>query len=540
MSERIPLEVVAPGKRLLLDYAARSPALARIHARHYANPADLRAVAGEIDGREYPRSTLAEILEEQNRGFAGDGEALRGARRLSDVRALAVVGGQQAGLFGGPLYTIHKALTIAKLAAELERDLERPVVPVFWIASDDHDLAEVDHCDLPDSSRTLRVRLESPSTASRLPVCEVALGDGILAAIDRTREILGQAPFAREALDALRDAYRPGASYSGAFGRWMQHVLRGQGVVLVDPSDIRIKRLLTPLFRAEIRDGSPVSRAVLRRTSLLEGAGYRAQVEVHEGILALFLHDPGRESIATSGDGFLLKATGRKIPKAELLDLAEEAPERFSPNALLRPVCQDSLFPTVATVLGPSEIAYHFQIAEAYAAFAVPQPILIPRASLTLVEPRTASLLRRTGASLADVLSWGGRTEVELARRRIPADLAEALERGRGEEVGRWASLRREAGELDPTLRRTAELASGRIDRQYRFLAGKVAKAVLRRDGELRSQAARLTASLCPRSSLQERVHPLLPYLAACGPEVMRRIREAIDTADPSHVGVEV
>lgn len=547
MRTRIPLDAAAPGKRILLDYTARSPSLLGLHPRHFLRREDLHAVAEEIGRRAYPRSALAETLEDQNLRFGGGASALNNARRLKDGRSLAVVGGQQAGLFGGPLYTAYKALTIVKLAAELERDLERPVVPVFWIASDDHDLAEVDHVDLPDPDPDgkrgkgwTRIRLSPPSAHAREPVSDVLLGEGVRPALERVREALAGTAFLEETLGPLEEAYAPDASYSQAFGRWMQASLGDLGLVLADPSDRRMKRLLAPLFQREIREGSPVSRALLRRTALLEKAGYRAQVDAHEGLLTLFLHAPGRQSIAADGAGFVVRAIGRKYGMAELLELLEQSPERFSPNAAFRPLCQDSLFPTAATVLGPSEIAYHFQLADAYADFGIPQPILFPRASLTLVEPRAASLLRRTGADLADVLSWREKTGQALAARRIPAGIARILERGRAEETARWAALREEAGRLDPALGRTADVAAARVDRQYRFLQSKAAKAVRRREETLSDQAARLTALLCPRSSLQERVYPLLPYLCSRGPGVLDVIREAIETADPSHVGVEV
>jgi bacillithiol synthase len=371
-------------------------------------------------------------------------------------------------------------------------------------------------------------------------VSAVTLGEGIRAALERTREILPPSDFCGEVLDGLAKAYGPEASYSLAFGSWMGAVLKGRGVVFADPSDPRIKRLLAPLFLREIREASPVSRAVLRRTALLEKAGYRAQVETHGGFLTLFLHGPGRESIAMVGDAFLVKALDRRYGTRELLDLAEESPERFSPNAVFRPLCQDGIFPTVATVLGPSEIAYHFQLSEAYADLGIPQPILFPRASMTLVEPHAASLLRRTGATLADVLSWRGKTAENLAARRIPAGISDNLERGLAEEASRWAALRDAVGRLDPTLLRTTDMAAARVGRQYRYLRDKVVKSIRRREAVLSDQAARITAFLCPDSSLQERVYPLLPYLAAYGPEVLDRIEEAIDTADPSHVGVEV
>ena len=212
----------------------------------------------------------------------------------------------------------------------------------------------------------LSARSASPGTsprprANRLPVSGIPLGGGIGAALEQAAAALAGAPSGAEVLAALRAAYRPEATFNAAFGGWLHRLLAGTGIVTIDPADARLKRLGAPLFAREIAEPGIVGRAVAEQTARLTAAGYAAQIDVREGMLTLFLHEPGRIAIETTDRGLRLSG-GRRLDSGELEGILSRAPERFSPNAALRPLFQDTLLPTVAMVLGPAELAYCAQL----------------------------------------------------------------------------------------------------------------------------------------------------------------------------------
>ena len=541
MPHSVPLRGIYRGARLVADYWEAKRQVVDLLPRHFLDRTAYRSLAGILHGRSYDRSTVATVLEEQNRALGADGAALASARRLLDPRALVVVGGQQAGLFGGPLYTLHKALTVRLLAGELEADLGCPVVPVFWIASDDHDLAEVARAWVTDADGALREAVLpghlAAATLNRIPVSQVTLGPDVTAALDGLEATLPRTPFTAEVLSALRAAWQPSAAFPRAFGEWMHRLLTGTGVVTVDPSDVRLKRLGSPLFAREIGEAGIVGRAVVEQTARLAAAGYPAQIDVREGMLTLFLHDPGRTAIETTGAGLRLSG-GRRLAPGELDGLLAREPGRFSPNAALRPLFQDTLFPTVAMVLGPAELAYCAQLGLAYERLGVPMPVLFPRASLTLLEPRIVRLMAARGITLGEAIALGARLPGEVSRRALPEGLASRIGRTRASVAAAWEGLVDDIDRLDRSLRRTAELAAAYTDHRFDMVEKKTARAFLRRDGEIARQAAALEAALVPRGGLQERTLCPVPFAARWGTGFADPVSRGMDIWVPEHRGI--
>jgi len=546
MAHSIPLGDLNPPGSLLLDCWEAAPRFTALVPRHFRDPSSFVRQAAALDARRYDRETLRRVLSEQNQAFAAEHEAMGQIERIADPRSLVVIGGQQAGLFSGPLYTVHKAVTILLLAARLEADLGRPVVPVFWIASEDSDLAEVDHAMITNQNGELReISLRGApqpgaGTEGKLPVSRVRLGEEIGEAIEALESALPVTAFSPEVLGSLRSAYAPGRSYPQAFGRLMSSLFSRQGLVLVDPSDSRLKRIALSLFRREIEERSPVSAAVREQSQRLLGAGYAAQIELREDMLTLFHQDPAREAVAVSGDGFLLKGSGRSLSAHDLIGALEKDPDSFSPNAALRPLYQDTLFPTAAAVLGPSELAYFAQLTIAYERMGIPMPILFPRASITLVEPKIGKSLAKHRLTLGEVLRRGAALIDEILKREIPPALAARLADGRLQVQRIWGDLAREIARLDPTLRQTAELATGASLKQFEFIEKKITQAAKKKDEILRGQVQRILASLFPRSGLQERALNILPFLARYGMRVLEEESRAIDIFAPVHHCVEI
>ena len=293
------------------------------------------------------------------------------------------------------------------------------------------------------------------------------------------------------------------------------------------------------MFSREIAEPGIVGRAVAEQTARLAAAGYPAQIDVREGMLTLFLHEPGRIAIEAA-DGGLRLSGGRPLRDGELERILAREPERFSPNAALRPLFQDTLLPTVAMVLGPAELAYCAQLALAYERLDVPMPVLFPRASLTIIEPRIERFLHARGLTLGEAIALGPRLPAEVSRRAIPEGLAARIGAARASIAAAFEGLVGDIDRLDHSLRRTVELQAAYSARRLDLVEKKTARALLRRDAEVARQAAALEGALVPRGHLQERSLCPVPFAARWGLDFAARIALAMDIWQPEHRGIAV
>jgi len=540
MVHGIALGNIPATSRLFADYCEANDRIRALIPRHFQEPGAFAAQAKLLDGRRYDRRSLCAVLKEQNERLGAAAGALAGIARLQDANAVVAIGGQQAGLFGGPLYTMHKALTILAVARQAEALLRRPVVPVFWIASEDSDLAEVDHAWATDHDGALKLLRMPASAPAKVPVSRIRLGEAVGPLLDELALLLPEGDPAAAVMEDLRSAYTPGRTYPQAFGAWMARLFSPLGLALVDPSDSRLKRLAHGLFDTEITEKSPVSSAVMEQTARLRSAGYEPQIELRDGFLTLFHQDPARDAITVTPRGFELKASGRRFTPRELSDLLERSPETFTPNAVMRPLFQDTIFPTLAVVLGPAEIAYFCQLTLAYQRLEIPMPLLVPRCSLTLVEGKVERLRRKLDVTLVQLLERGDRIIDDILKRDLPQSLSGRIADGRARASETWSGIVAEIDALDPTLHRTALIGAARAASQFDFIERKIAQAARRKNDLLRRQVGRLTSALAPRGGLQERTLCAPPFLAAYGERIIRAASEAMDPFSLEHRAVVI
>ena len=540
MVQSIPVGELPSASSLFVDLWAGARGYRGLVPRYFREPGAFAAQAKLLAAGRYRRDELVTILRAQNEKLGAGRAAMEGLGRLARPDAVVVIGGQQAGLFGGPLYTVHKALTILELSRRMEGELGIPVVPVFWIASEDSDVAEIDHAWVTDRDGELRELRLPASAPDKVPVSRIRLGENIGALLDQVAAFLPEGGFTEETLAPLRSAYTAGRTFPQAFGAWMAWLFRDQGIVLVDPSDDRLKRMAQGLFEREIREKSPVSAAVIEQTARLEAAGYEPQIELREGMLTLFHQDPSRDAIVFKDGAYELKSTGKRLRAEQLCADLQRHPESFTPNAALRPLFQDTIFPTLAAVLGPAEIAYYTQLTIAYERMGVAMPLLFPRASVTLVEEKAEKLRARLDVSLLDLLAKGERVIDDILRREIPESLRERISSGRAGTAEAWSRVVAEIDRLDGTLHRTAELASARAARQFDFMERKIAQAARKKNEILRGQVRRLVNAVAPLGGLQERTLCALPFLARHGAAGLREAAAALDPFAPEHRAVVV
>ncbi len=459
-------------------------------------------------------------LREQN----GDSEALK---TLAQPGTVAVVTGQQVGLFSGPAYTVFKALTAVRLARELS-DRGTPAVPVFWLATEDHDLAEVDHAWVfNQDAKPGRVAVTS-SVVNGGPVGDVKLNELPWAEL---RAALGDLPFAGEVIAWLQDAYQPGATLGLAFRRFLQDILRGCGLLYLDPLAPAIREIAAPFLGDAVARVPELLDALRRRNSELAAAGYHAQVQVEDNSSLLFLLNEGKRIPIRWNEG-RFAARDRSYSTADLQSLAD----RLSPNALLRPVMQDFLLPTASYIGGPSEIAYMAQAQVLYQRLLGRMPVIFPRNSFTLLDTRATKLLDRYGLQLPDVLDHEASVKSRIARQLVPDGLAQQLQSLRSETERSLASLRNQLKQFDPTLESASKKSSAKILYQLQKLAQKTAREALRRDERATRDAGYLIDFVYPHRRLQERFYSIVPFLAKHGLDLPQRLFDLTQTACPDHM----
>lgn len=508
--------------RLFLDYTASREPLAPFYANTPYGIDWQRSDAHAVNS-----AALADQLETQNRSFGAGAKTLENIGKLR-TGARAVVTGQQVTLFGGPLFTILKAATAIRRAKDTS------AVPIFWLATEDHDIDEADHVTLPARRELRTLRLDHAPEDAGKRVGSIRLGEGIGALLDEAAQLLGPSA----ALDALEVAYKPEATYAQAFARFLAAVFAEQGLILIDASTREFHRLGAGVLRAAIERAAELESLLLERTKLLESRGYAAQVLVAPGHSLLFLIDDetgARLPIRRDASG-QWSAGKKQFATQELLAILDSAPERLSPNALLRPVFQDSILPTAAYIGGPSEIAYFAQSQVLYQAISGRTTPVLPRLSATLVEPQVAKLLQQHELTLKDLIAeTPDAITQQLGARALPAEGRQKLESAGAALDAELASLTQWMAHLDAELGRSAEVSAGKMRYQMDRLRRLASNYVLQKEAGLKKQVDAMVLALFPNAHPQERILGAAAFLARSGETLISDLVEVAGQECPGH-----
>lgn len=445
-------------------------------------------------------------------------------RRVVEEDGFFVTTGQQPGLFTGPLFSVYKAVTAIRLADTLEALLERPVAPLFWVASEDHDWAEVDHTFLVDAANELhRVALPGiPGGVADRPLFRCPLDHGIIDTLERFRALLPSSDFVEGEVELLREAWAPGRTMGEAFAQVLGTLLGPAGLLLVDAADPALKELSLPLLMAEAEDGGEREAGLARVSALLESAGHAPQVHVPEGGVNLFLEGPaGRERLFREEGGFRLRHSGLHLSQAELRARVADDPASLSPNVLLRPVVESTVFPVLSYVAGPGEMAYWGQLREYFQGHGLRMPVVTPRGGATLVESKVRKVLEKFSLGPDDlarppqeVLAAALREEIPPAVRQAMGEFRGAVARGAGELV-------RAVREIDPTLKGPVEAARNQAFMGLEEVERKVVQALKRQNEIAVEQLEKAAVHLHPGGRPQERVMNLFYYTSRYGSGVV-------------------
>lgn len=494
-------------------------------------PFDARAYeskAREVDARFDPDSRRAMAAAVR---ALGD-EASERLASIASGSGYFVTTGQQPGLFGGPLYTIHKALTAVALAERLESILDAPVLALFWIASDDHDWEEANHVHVLDTGNELhRLALSGPAFPP-LSMGRRSVGTTAESALDQLAEITPPSDFAPAVLKRLRAAYEPGATVAGAFAETLAGLFAGTRIGLVDAQDARIRKLGAPVIRRELEQASIHERAVEESTRKLEDAGYTSQVAVQTSSSNVFLEDPdhGRDRLLLDDGDWVLCASGRRLTNDELWSLWSSEPERFSANVLLRPVLESAVIPTLAYVAGPGEVRYLAQTRALFEAHGVGMPLVFPRLSVTLIEAKVDKVLKRFDLDVESFRRPVHELVSDVVRADVPDAVQAAIARLRASLKDGYQAVYDAAQAVDPTLKGPIFQARNDGFRSLSEVEKKIRQHVkLKQETEL-EQLEKAAANLAPLGKPQERVLNMHQYLARYGEGLPGAILEAMRT----------
>ena len=510
-------------RRLAVDYAFGYSELSPFFA---GDPADPGAWAGAIaraQAHPRPRAEIVAMLEAQQARRDSPPAARAAVAALADPSSVAIVTGQQAGLFGGPLFTLLKAVTTIRLSARLTREHGVTAVPVFWIDAEDHDWDEIAGCGVLASDQTLRrVTVSAPDGAGERTVASLRYTEAIVRAVEELSATLPATEFTADLLDALRDAYQPGRGVAEAFGRFVDRVLGPHGLVVYDASDPAAKPFAAPIFTHELEHAGETTRLAAASGAELVARGYHMQVTPQPSAAALFDLEGGRRAIRAAGEGFLIG--DEPVSRDALITRARSRPETFSPNVLLRPLVQDTIFPTVCYVAGPNELAYLGQLRGVYEAFGVPMPLMQPRATATVLDSAGVRFLTRYKVPLAALEAQDERALNELLRSQLPPTVDKSMQEAEAEITARMEAVIRAVPAIDPTLDGAARSTLGKLQHDLKALSGKIVQAAKRRDETLRRQFQHVRAQAFPGGEPQERGVGFVSFLNKYGPVFVERL----------------
>jgi bacillithiol biosynthesis cysteine-adding enzyme BshC len=510
-----------PGiRRLAGDYVYAFAPLAPFYGGNPAEPEAWDSAIERVQAHARDRDALAGVIAAQQQRRGAPPPARAALEQLRREGAVAIVTGQQAGAFGGPLYTLLKAVTALRLAARVRQDCQVPAAAVFWIDSEDHDWAEVASCSVLDAEVQVRtVQLPAPPGAGTVPVGSLPLQDGVAAVLDALADALPPNEFTASLMTRLRASYRPGISTSEAFGRWLEFTLGDFGLIVYDAADPGTKGLVRDVFVREIQFPGRTAELASGAGAELIRLGYHAQVSAHADGVSLFSLAGGRHPIRFA-DG-LFQADDRSWTHAELLGDVRANPAAFSPNVLLRPIVQDTLFPTVAYVAGPNELAYLGQLKPVYAHFGVPMPLMVPRASATLLDSAGIRFLGRHDVALESLHAQDESVLNRLLLAALPPEVEQAYQAASAAVDGPLQALVHAVPAIDPTLEGAARSVAGKISHELHGLHTKIIHAAKRRDETLRRQFMRTRAQAFPNGHAQERTIGFVSFLNRYGPGLL-------------------
>ncbi len=538
-TESLPFSEVPNQSKLFIDYQTNPIALKKYYPLAVESHAQISQRIPEVLANyKADRQMLCDVLEEMNRSCRASEKTLENIKLLRDEDCVAVVTGQQAGLFTGPLYTIYKALSAVKMT-ECLIGRGYKAVPIFWIATEDHDFEEVSKTSVINSQGNLiEIKNEPKRCHENLPVGYVELDESIEPTIEELFKNLPHTEFTDELREFVEKTWASGVDYGDAFARLLTDFLGKYGLIVLCPLDARLKKLATPIYVEAIKKSDEIVSALRRRSEELEEAGYHAQVLVAEDYFPLFWQAKNgtRHALKKNESGtFKAKDIEREFTLEELAAKAAEEPQRFSPSVVLRSVVQDYLLPTVCYFGGAAEIAYFAQSAEVYRILERPVTPIFHRQSFTIIEPKHAKTLKKYDLELKDLFAGIENLMPQIVEQYLNQEMAQIFAEVDVNINAELNRLDRNLSRIEPTLAESLANRRRKIAYHISNLRTKFHNAQMRKDEVINRQIEMAFASLVPNKHLQERTLNVNSFINRHGLYLIDWIYQAIDLDDKEH-----
>lgn len=535
--ETVSFEKIPHQSKLFLDFQVNDSELGEFYPQKSADLRDFAKVV--LTNYTIDRQKLCDILLEINESFQVSGKTLENIELLRDEKSVAIVTGQQAGLFSGELYTIYKALSAVKLAEDLRRQ-NINVVPIFWIAEEDHDFDEVKKTSVLNKDATLiKVENTPQNYFEGVPVGRVKFDETIQKTIEELFENLSQTEFSAETKNLLTETYTIGETYSTAFAKFLAKLFADFGLIFLSPLNEKLKQLCAPVFAEAIEKSENINSALLEKNRELENQNYAAQVLVNENSFPFFYQENYGKRLALKRDGensvIKIQNSKRQFTKAELLEIAQKTPQNLSPNALLRPIVQDYLLPTLTYIGGAAEIAYFAQNSAIYKILNRPPTPIRHRASLTIVQRKHARTFEKYDLTFEELFEGKEKILAEIVEKFLANETAQTFTEIEETINAQLNQLEKSLIEIEPTLADNLVNRSKKINWHLDSLRKKYHLAEIRKNEVVKRRIDSLFTALYPNNALQERTLNVVTFLNLYGTNFIDWVYQAIDSDEKNH-----
>lgn len=532
-----------PGtSRLYRDYVNQKDLAVSLFGNAPFSQEGLTKIASDVLQSDYHRKELAAILARQNQNWGAAQEALDSCKKLEKKDCLAVVTGQQVGMLGGPLYSITKAIHAIKLAKEYEKLLKKPVVPIFWMELEDHDLEEINQVNVKSNGNKFeKIQLSLGKNEQRTPVNGIPLGESLPEFKKELRSLWPATEFTEDLMALINESYSTDGTFADGFAKLFAALLSRKGLILADPSEPALKKRVSSVFAKEISEPLTATTMFRDHDQLISSAQYHSQVTPTNDRLSLFLVDDNEKiRISKKGNIYSLGEPAEVMSGEDLLAVAESEPERFIPSVLLRPIVQDTLFPTIAYIAGPSEVAYFAQMKPAYEHFGVTMPMIIPRAGITLMGGNVKRSITKYSIEAQEIFQNADSLLKHILNEHVPGH-AEVLFKMTRNEIGEAIDrLKRELDSGEGNFSQGVQTAKEKIDYHINKLQERYLKELEKKHEVVVRRIENLSMALYPAEKLQERVYSIAEFINQYGPGVMELMFDAVNPTSPSHKIIEV
>lgn len=492
--------------------------------------------AEELAGRSFQYGEIASVIERFMKPFGISSKAQQHIEELANG-AFAVVGGQQAGVLTGPLYSVHKALTVVLLAGEQRAKLKKPVVPVFWIAGEDHDIHEINHTYTADKGQAVKRQFKQAVVLKTTASDTVYDPKEMASFINKIFRSYGETPHTKKLLSQVQNAAAANETYTGFFTALMNELFENYGLLLLDAAYKPLREMESAYFSQMIENAQQVAQSVYRTEQQFDSLGFGKPIEseAHDANL-FYVHETGRVLLKRQDGKFINEQSGLSFDEQELHEIAQNEPWLLSNNVVTRPIMQDFVLPVLAFVGGPGEIAYWALLKEAFHLLGIRMPLVVPRLSITLVDRQVQEALKMTGVSLQEVFAG-----------KLPAIQEEWLSKQRDERFdqllsetkqqlnGQYAEIHEHIKTADPGMLPVLEKNLHFVNSQLAYLQKEKERSLLSRHEVQYNRYDTINEQIFPGGSLQERLYSPYAYMNQFGSGLISELMEQPFVFDGSH-----